>query len=233
MNVLITGTRSGLGYALASFYIERGDRVYGLSRRTPDNADRYSFHVADLADPGATVHALCAICPGKLDLVLLNAGTLGSVGAVSKTSMQEMKRQMDVNVWGNKSVLDYLIQHKVRVEQVIAISSGASISGNLGWNGYSLSKAALNMLIKLYASEMTDTHLCALAPGLVGTPMLESIVNGSHDTTRYATVQTIRESQEKGLVQSPASTAERIDSVRTTLRSYPSGEYLDIRNITP
>lgn len=173
------------------------------------------------------------LCEGvaRFDVVFLNAGTLGRIQDTSATSLAEMKAQMDVNVWANKVILDFLIDQNVTAVQLIAISSGASISGNLGWNGYSLSKAALNMLVKLYAHEMHETHLCALAPGLVGTPMLRSILDGDQDTVHYPTVSTLRQSERQGLVQEPAACAARIHDILPTILDHPSGEYIDIRKL--
>lgn len=233
MNVLITGSSSGLGYALTEHYLEKGDDVYGLSRRTPDNHGRYRFASCDVADFGALEKTLQTLLAGvsKLDIVFLNAGALGRIQDMSRCSMEALKAQMDTNLWANKVILDFLIEKGMDAEQVIAISSGASQSGSLGWNGYSLSKAALNMMMKLYANEMPRTHLCALAPGLIETPMLGSILYGDHDTERYTTVERLRQSKEEGGVQSPSECAERLDESLATLRSYPSGAFVDIRTL--
>jgi len=134
-------------------------------------------------------------------------------------------------MWANKTILDFFIDKKIEVKQVIAISSGASVNGSLGWNGYSLSKAALNMLIKLYAAEMKDTHLIALAPGLIKTEMLDSILQGDHDTERYSSVQSLRDSEQKGLVYSPASIVSKVMEVIPKLLKEPSGAFVDIRNL--
>ena len=52
MNVFITGTSSGLGFALAKHYLETGHNVYGISRKMNEELNRYSnFHflVQDIA----------------------------------------------------------------------------------------------------------------------------------------------------------------------------------------
>jgi benzil reductase ((S)-benzoin forming) len=232
--VMITGSSSGLGHALAEYYLAQGVMVYGMSRRVPHHsAGGYRFEACDFSALGEIETALSKLLKGveKLELVYLNAGTLGRIQDMSACSMEELKEQMDVNLWTNKVILDYLIRHEIAVAQVVAISSGASQSGSLGWNGYSLSKAALNMLVKLYAHEMGDTHLSALAPGLVGTPMLGSILDGNHDTERYTTVQRLRDSREEGLVQTPAEVAAAIDGKLELLRTFESGAYIDIRDL--
>ena len=233
MKVMITGSSSGLGYALAERYLAEGALLYGLGREIPQNAQSYRFVTCDLGSLELIESALSELLHGvkSLDLLYLNAGTLGHIQDMSACSMEELKQQMDVNLWANKVILDYLIHHQIAVKQVIAISSGASQSGSLGWNGYSLSKAALNMLVKLYASEMPYTHLSALAPGLIDSPMLRGILEGDHDTKRYTTVQRLRESKKDGQVRAPEEAAELIDSRRELLLTYESGSYVDIRQM--
>ena len=93
---------------------------------------------------------------------------LGSLGDMSEAQLDDLKRVMDVNVWSNKTVLDALFARAFPVKQVVTISSGAAVNGNRGWRGYSISKAALNMLTRLYAAENPDTHFCARWPKNTG-----------------------------------------------------------------
>ncbi len=232
--VMITGISSGLGHALAEHYLAQSASVWGISRNAPSGLrGRYRFEPCDFSNPEGMEAALSKLLEGveRFDLVILNAGTLGRIQDMSACTLAELKAQMDVNLWANKVILDALIRRGIAVAQVVAISSGASQSGSLGWNGYSLSKAALNMLVKLYAHEMPYSHLTALAPGLVGTPMLGSILKGDHDTQRYTTVARLRASEEEGLVRSPADAAAAIDASLVALRSYESGSYVDIREL--
>lgn len=55
------------------------------------------------------------------------------------------------------------------------ISSGEPVSGNRAWGGYALSKAVMRMLVRLYAREFADTHISALAPGIIDTPMMDYV----------------------------------------------------------
>ena len=65
---------------------------------------------------------------------------------------------MQINVWANKLIIDTLLANINNVKQIVGISSGASQSGARSWNGYALSKAALNMLISIYSAEVSNTH---------------------------------------------------------------------------
>lgn len=232
MKVFITGSSRGLGEAFVNHYVDSAD-VYGLGRSEVIRDD-YTYEQVDISDEEALETSLKSLFKNvrSLDLIILNAGILGRIKDTSECEMSQLKKEMDINMWANKTILDFFINNKIEVKQVIAISSGASVNGSLGWNGYSLSKAALNMLIKLYASEMKGTHLTSLAPGLIKTEMLESILEGDHDTEKYTSVQSLRDSDKKGLIYSPDVIVEKIMEVMPILVKHESGSFLDIRSIS-
>ena len=232
MNIFVTGSSRGLGEAFVDYYLEEQANVYGLGR-SEKIRDEYEYESVDISDEEALKTSLKTLFENvkSLDLIVLNAGILGRIQDISECEMSQLKKEMDINMWANKSILDFFIKNKIEVKQVIAISSGASVNGSLGWNGYSLSKAALNMLIKLYSAEMKETHLTSLAPGLIKTEMLESILEGDHDTKKYTSVQSLRDSNEKGLVYSAEIIVKKIIEVMPVLLKSPSGSFLDIREL--
>lgn len=183
--VCITGVSSGLGHGLAKVYLERGAEVYGCSRREPADlvANGLRFASVDLTDEtgGARTFGELIRTAGHFDTVILNAGKLGEIRDMADTPLDDLRETMEVNVWANKWLLDALFADGRTVGHVVAISSGASQSGSRGWNGYSLSKAALNMLVKLYAGERPETHFTAFAPGLVDTAMQDYLTNLPED----------------------------------------------------
>ena len=233
MNVCITGSSRGLGKAFVENFLSKGAKVYGLGRSEVAD-ERYRYTQVDIADFDALQKSLENLLEDvdELELLILNAGILGRIQDVSSCTMEQLKQEMDINMWANKVILDFLIDKKINVKQVIAISSGASVNGSLGWNGYSLSKAALNMLIKLYAAEMRETHLSAIAPGLVKTEMMDSILLGDHDVARYESVQSLRDSEKMGLIFSAEQTATKIFSLLPRLLQEESGSFIDIRTMT-
>ena len=169
MKIFITGTSSGIGYGLARKYLELGHEVYGLSRnenKELGNFEKFSFLAQDISDfeyAGLNLSNFLKDVEG-LDLVVLNAGILNDIKDMSETRVEELKRSMDVNVWGNKVALDAALRIAT-VKQVVAISSGAAVNGNRGWNAYAISKAAFKMMISLYAQEYPHTHFSSIAPG--------------------------------------------------------------------
>ena len=80
------------------------------------------------------------------------------------------------------------------VAQIVMIFSGATVLGNRGWPGYGLSKAALNMLAKLYAHDFPDTHISALAPGIIDTAMMEHLCVEA-DAEAYPALKRLRDAR--------------------------------------
>ena len=232
MNVLITGTSSGLGYALAQQYLAEGHHVYGIARR-PTAIDHAKFTSSELditntEELQAYLETLSVYCP-SFDLVVLNAGILGEIGDMKDADLTKLKEVMDINLWANKVILDQLL--KSELKQVVAISSGASISGNRGWNGYSLSKAALNMLMQLYAAEEGNCHFTAFAPGLVDTAMQDQICSMT-EIDNYSSIQRIQSARGTETMPTAEDLAARLPQVFLDLKAkQESGSFIDIRKL--
>ncbi len=231
-NLFVTGNSSGLGWGLTEAYLARGRRVYGCSRRGCDLKGELRDVRCDLSDLDAIGSALGQLLADaeRLELVILNAGILGEIRELSSTSLEEIRRVMDVNVWSNKVIMDWLHGWGRPVEQVVMISSGASVLGNKGWGAYALSKAALNMLAKLYAHEFPNTHIAAIAPGLIDTAMMDYLC-GEVDAGAFPAMQRIRQARGTEVMPAPRPAAERLAEAIPSLRDYASGSYVDIRQI--
>jgi NAD(P)-dependent dehydrogenase (short-subunit alcohol dehydrogenase family) len=233
--VCITGVSSGLGHGLAQKYLEAGARVYGCSRRRPEDLIQLGLRFAsvDLSDENTGPAGFSALIePEKqFDLVLLNAGKLGQIRDIRDTPLDDLRETMETNVWSNKWLLDILYSGDRTIDQVVAISSGASQSGSRGWNGYSVSKAALNMLIKLYAGECAETHFTSLAPGLVDTAMQDYLTNLPPDP-RYAPLEILKAAKGTEAMPDGKTCAEKLMEVFPRLLELESGSYADIRKLS-
>lgn len=231
-SVFITGTSSGLGRALAQLYLQRGCAVYGLSRRA-SGIESARFHetrtdIGDLDSIGPTLDELLA--DTSVSLAILCAGTLGEFKTMPDLTLAELRQAMDVNVWANKLILDWFATHHAP-RQIVLISSGAAIKGNRGWGGYALSKAALNMLTQLYAHDLPDSHLTALAPGLVQTAMQDHI-SAHVDGDTFPSVKRLQQAYGTAAMPQPAAAAKRIADALPALRErQASGEFTDIRQL--
>ena len=227
----ITGTSSGLGRGLCETLLDDGCTVFGCSRR-PSELPGLHHARCDLHDHETVPGCLATLLEPaeRLDLVVLNAGVLGRIELLHRLPLDEAKAVMEINLWSNKTVMDWLHTWGRPVRQVMMISSGAAILGNKGWGAYALSKAALNMLAKLYAHEFPDTHICALAPGIIDTAMMDHLCDEA-DADAFPALQRLRAARGTEAMPAPREAARRILSVLPALREQPSGSFVDIRQL--
>ena len=216
-SALVTGTRRGLGKALSEKLKADGWEVRTLDRSSID----LSHHDAI---PGAVAAAINGL--ENLDLVLLNAGVLGGVGDLKDRTVEEFRGVMDVNVWANKIIIDSVL--RLPVKHIVALSSGASHHGAGGLGPYSISKAALNVLLRVYASEQPETHFTAVVPGHVATDLMNRIQQAPEDP-RYTTIDRLKKAAGTSLMQSPEQAAAKLINCLPQMRAIESGAYVDVR----
>ncbi len=231
-HALVTGTSSGFGHGLAEELLARGWRVHGCSRRAEAPAGVNHIR-CDLTDAESVPDCLSTLLHGvpSLELVILNAGVLGRIQRLVDTPLEETKAVMETNLWANKTVMDWLHRWGRPVTQVIMISSGASILGNKGWGGYALSKAALNMLARLYAHEFPQSHISAVAPGIIDTPLMDHLCHEA-DAEAFPALKRLREARGSEAMPGPREAARRLLDQLEAIRGRPSGAFIDLRELT-
>ena len=104
--ILITGASSGLGRACAHYLAERGYRVFGTSRRQPDQASvPFTWLQMDVDDDASVRQGVAEVLEqaGRVDVVVNNAG-FGYGGAIEDTSLAEARAQLETNFFGTLRV---------------------------------------------------------------------------------------------------------------------------------
>ena len=226
-NILITGCSSGLGLALTNLYLQKGFKVYGISRRKPNiENENFIFKTYDLKNIRTIKQDLNNFIEDvkEFETVYLNAGMLGEIKSSFDINLDELNEVYELNVYANKELLDIL--SLCEVKNIITISSGAAKNGSKGWAAYSLSKAGVNMLMNLYSKEMTNTKLLAVAPGVIETPMTDYI-RFDLDENEFPSAKRLKE----GEIQTPSEAALRLNDVITRINEFESGSFIDVRNI--
>lgn len=174
---MITGVSGGLGREIARAALERGDIVVGAMRRpeavaafealAPGRAHGVVMDVTDTAAIAAAV-AKAESVTGTLDVLVNNAG-YGLVGAVEEASLDEVRAQFEVNVFGPLAVLKAVLP-AMRARRAGRIINITSVSGLAVWAGtgvYCASKWALEGLTQTLAQEVADLgiRVVNVAPG--------------------------------------------------------------------
>lgn len=166
---IVTGGSSGIGLNVAKSLKSSGCKVYEFSRR--EVKDSLFEHISvDVTDESAVQAAVKQVleAEGKID-ILVNCAGFGISGAVEFTSLEDAKRQLDVNFFGmvncSKAVMGAM--RKAKSGRIVNISSVAGPVPIPFQAFYSASKAAINSYTCAAANELAPygISLCAIQPG--------------------------------------------------------------------
>lgn len=184
---LITGAGKGIGKAIAIAYAKQGIKVCCVARTSND----IELTVKEIKTLGGDAMAIsCDVSNyesleitmqkafkqfGRMDILVINAGTDCEKLPVDKLDIDEWKRVIDVNLNGAfytaKAAVPYLKRNGAG--KIITIGSGMGHKGRADGAAYSCSKAALWMLTRVLAQELLEHKISVneLIPGPVNTNM--------------------------------------------------------------
>jgi len=185
--ILLIGASSGLGFAMASAFLQKGWKVVGTVHRSTrsdlyDLADKHPGHLdvetLDVNEPAqiAALHDRLSGC--IFDILFHNAGTANKNQdeTIAEVSTDEFVRVMVTNALSPMRVVEGL-QDLVRSDGLIGImSSGQGSIGNNEKGGHEVyrgSKAALNQYMRSYAARQANNSraLVLMAPGWIRTAL--------------------------------------------------------------
>jgi NAD(P)-dependent dehydrogenase (short-subunit alcohol dehydrogenase family) len=181
---LVVGASRGLGLALVVEWLKRGWHVIATVRNQSNELSTLSSQFPSQLDIETvdinnveTVHGLRQRLEGRrVDVLFVNAGIARAVPESPATaSQQAFLDMMLTNAYSPVRAVE-LLRDLVPAGGTVAIMSselGSIKNATGGWQLYSSSKAALNMLMKGYASKhASEGHsLLLVAPGWVRTEM--------------------------------------------------------------
>lgn len=189
---LVTGATSGIGYAIALELARQGAEVVVHGRNAERGAKavqqienaggRARFIAADLSDAD-DVRRLAAEA-GEVDILVNNAGIYGFAPTV-ETDDADFDAHFDTNVRAPYILVQKLVPAMIERGHgnVVNISTVAADKPAAGAGIYGASKAALDLLTKLWADEFGEAgiRVNAVSPGPVeteGSAELGDIVEG-------------------------------------------------------
>ncbi|MFI8181249.1 oxidoreductase [Actinacidiphila glaucinigra] len=173
----ITAVGSGLGRAFAQEALAAGHRVIGTVRRPDQVAEfealapgRATGRVLDVTDEDAVVAVVdeAERNAGPIEVLISNAG-YGLEGTVEESSMDDLRRQFDVNVFGSVAVIKAVLPHmrRRRGGHIFSVSSMAGLTALPGVAFYGASKFAMEGVTASLAQEVAGfgIHVTSLALG--------------------------------------------------------------------
>jgi NAD(P)-dependent dehydrogenase (short-subunit alcohol dehydrogenase family) len=194
--VLVTGASRGIGYQAALAAARRGAHVIAVARTVgglEDLDDEISgaggeatLVPLDLRDGDGIDRLGKAIFDrwGRLDGLIGNAGVLGTITPLSHLDVKDFDQAFAVNVTANYRLIRSLdpLLRQADAGRAVFVSSSSSHSARPFWGLYAATKAALETMIKSYASELSTTQVKANVfwPGAVRTGMRAKAMPGEN-----------------------------------------------------
>jgi len=196
---VVTGASRGIGRAAALALAEAGAHIVALARtqgalESLDDEIRAKGSSAtlvpvNLKDLDAIDRLGAAIYErwGKLDILLGNAGQLGELAPITHIDQPVWDEVMTVNVTANYRLIrsfDPLLRAS-DAGRAVFLTSGAAHKCSAYWGVYSISKAALEALVRTYAAETVTTpvKVMLLSPGPLRTSMRRAAMPGEDPMT--------------------------------------------------
>jgi NAD(P)-dependent dehydrogenase (short-subunit alcohol dehydrogenase family) len=193
---MVTGASRGLGRALAAGLAREGydliidardaaalEAVAGQIRAA---GGQVTAVAGDVTDPAHRA-ALLAACPGRLDLLVNNAGTLGAspLPALADYPAGELRAAFEANVIAPIALTQLVLPMlRARGGAVLNITSDAAVEAYAGWGGYGAAKAALEQASNVLAAEELAVRVWWADPGDLRTEMHQQAFPGQDISDR-------------------------------------------------
>ncbi len=188
MHLVITGTSSGIGRALAKHLLVQGHQVWGLARS--DQSELTAKHpgvfrasrcdVADWAQMERTATEIAAIWP-HIDGLIACAGLQGAIGpAVSLDPLQwsaTVRANLDGTYYAIRAFHE-LLRHTPRRAKVVCFSGGGATKARPCFSAYAAAKTGVVRLVETIAEELRSEPLDinAVAPGAINTRLTDEVI---------------------------------------------------------
>ena len=193
---IVTGASRGIGAATAMALAAKGAHVVLVARDAAKlEAVEQAIHDAggsatiaplDLT-ADQSIARLGEAIAGRwdaLDILVLNAGTLGTLTPVPQLDAAELARTLTLNVSANQALIATFdrMMRSAADARIMAVTSSVGTTPRAFWGGYSASKAAMEALVLCYAEEVRrfGIRVAIVDPGATRTAMRTAAFPGEN-----------------------------------------------------
>jgi NAD(P)-dependent dehydrogenase (short-subunit alcohol dehydrogenase family) len=233
---LVTGASQGLGRAVALAYAREGADLLLVARR-PEPLERVRAEAealgaravavtADVGDPAAVERVAAAALTAfdRVDVLVNNASELGPTPMpyLLDTDPEALRRVLAVNLFGPFLLTRALLGPMLAAGRgsVINVSSDAGVVGYPGWGAYGVSKAAVDQMTRIWASELegSGVRVNSVDPGDMATAMHAAALPDDDPATLARP-----EDRTEAFVRLAAADATGVQGQRLEAAAFPSG----------
>jgi NAD(P)-dependent dehydrogenase (short-subunit alcohol dehydrogenase family) len=197
---LVTGASRGIGAATAEALAREGAHVVIVARtaasleeveeRIHDSGGSATIAPLDLTD-GDSIARLAAAIGERwqaLDVLVLNAATLGTLGPVQHIDGKEFNKVLTLNLLAQQAMIAAFdgMMRKSANGRLLAVTSSVGQKPRAFWGAYGASKAALEALVLSYADEVRNfpsPKVAIVDPGATATVMRGRAFPGEDQST--------------------------------------------------
>ena len=181
--VIITGSSSGIGKALAFEMVARGadvvmaarseDKLEEIKTELEARGGRVMINKTDVSVESDCRELIAATVKefGRIDVLINNAG-ISMRALFEHTDLNVIRRLMDVNFWGTVYCTKYALPYLLKTKgSIVGVSSVAGFKGLPGRTGYSSSKFAMQGFLETLRIEnlKKGLHVLIACPGFTKT----------------------------------------------------------------
>jgi 3-oxoacyl-[acyl-carrier protein] reductase len=236
-NIIVTGCARGIGKEIVNTLSENGANVWACIRKPSEEFSQYCTELSqkynntittvycDFTDQEQIKTAAKTIMSDKKPIhgLVNNAGIILN-RLFQMTSLEDARKQMDVNFFAPFLFTQYIVKIMIRQKlgSIVNISSTAAQDAYSGRSAYGSSKAAVICLTQTIAAELAEYNIRAnaICPGITQTDMIENI-------SQEVIQETINKTKLHRIGQ-PKDISNAVVFLLSDLSSYMTGQVLRV-----
>jgi NAD(P)-dependent dehydrogenase (short-subunit alcohol dehydrogenase family) len=249
MNLVLTGSSTGIGRALAERLLARGHRVWGLARSDQSafaaSHPNFNFSRCDVADYSAVARAADEVAANfsHLDALVTAAGVQGEIAPALSADPANWSATVRANLDGTffsvrafaplLTAASPAASHALAPssspagsrKKIVCFSGGGATKPRVNFSAYGVAKTAIVRLVETIADETRGSPLDinALAPGAINTRLTDEVLALGPSVVGAAEFAAAQKQKSASAADSAATLARALDCVEWLLSPASDG----------
>ena len=188
-NLILTGSTSGLGFALFKSLINKNYNLILISKNKKKliqlkkkynkkkNIYIYPVDISEIVKLKKVIDKILKKFK-HIDVLINNAGVLGPIGKIEKNNWSKWTKTINTNLLASVLLIKNILpsMKKKKFGRIIQLSGGGATKSMPNFSAYAVSKTGIVRFVETIADECMKNNITinAVAPGAMNTNMLNS-----------------------------------------------------------